>query len=134
MNTTETPRGQRADDARPPAVCHAEMGAAAWRAAVDYQLAATPDHADFYALAGDLVETLRALDTVAGVLASQATSYGASRQVYDDEDANPAHRLRAAVLALAETRHGLARAERAANQFWSAIGHIGTRYQDGDRS
>ena len=134
MNTTETPRGQRADDDRPYAVVRAESGSRAWRAVVEAQTSAAPDHGDFYALAGDLVETLRALDTVAGVLASQATSYGASRQVYDDEDANPAHRLRAAVLALAETRHGLARAERAANQFWSAIGHIGTRYQDGDRS
>jgi hypothetical protein len=139
MNTTGNPRGQRADNDRSHAIQRAESGADAWREALNAHRAANPDHSDFYALAGEMVETLRMLDAVAGVLARHVGGYhaghgdGAGREVYDDEGANPAHRLRAAVLALAETRHGLAGAERAANRFWSAIGHIGVRYQDGGR-
>jgi len=134
MNTNDNPSQHGADDERSAVVPHGEAGARAWREALLAQHAAVPAHGDFYDLAAHMVNTLRALDAVAGVLARQVADYGAGRVVYDDEGANPAHRMRAAVLALAETRHGLARAERAANQFWSAIGHIGTRYQDGDRS
>lgn len=135
MNTYDGPREQRGDDDRPRAVQQAEVGAVAWRAVVHAQQSATPNHADLYALAGDLVDTLRALNVVAGLLARQTAGYATGREVNDDEGANPAHRLRAAVLALAETRHGIALAERGANQFWSAIGHIGTRHTgEGDPS
>lgn len=126
------------DDERSPAVRQADAGAVAWRAVVHAQQSATSDHAELYSLAGHLVGTLAAVESLAGVLARQVAGYAdslpAGRVLYDDEDANPAHRLRAAVLALAEARHGLALAERAANQFWSAVGHIGIHYQDGDRS
>jgi hypothetical protein len=118
-------------DERSEAVQGAEAGAQAWRAVVHAQQSAAPDHADFYALAGHVVETLRALDGLAGVLVRQTAGYGAGREVYDDEGANPAHRLRSAVLALAEARQELATADRAANRFWSAVGHIGTRHQNG---
>lgn len=124
------------DDERPRAVLRAEDGADAWRAAVHAQQNAVADHADFYSIAGDLAATLHALDSLAGVLGRQTCGYAEGREIYDDEGANPAHRIRSAVLALAETRHALAQAERAANRFWSAIGHIGVRHHDdeGDRS
>jgi hypothetical protein len=115
-------------DERSPAVQHAATGAQAWRAAVHAQQATEPVHADFYALAGDLVDTLRSLDALVAVLTRQAGTYGTGREVYDDENANPAHRLRSAVLALVQVRHELSEAERSANRFFSAIGHIGVRY------
>lgn len=118
-------RERRGAHERPHAVQRAEAGTEAWCEAVRAQLAAAPDHADFYALAGEMVQTLRALDSLAGVVVRQVMGYGAGRAIYDDEGNNPAHRLRSAALALAEVRDGLGRAERAANQFWSAIGHIG---------
>jgi hypothetical protein len=123
-----------APDDRPTAVARAGVGAQQWRAVVHAQQTAVAAHADFYALAAELVDTLRSLDALAGLLARQAAGYGAGREIYDDEDADPAHRLRCAVLALAETRYGLAEAERAANRFWSAVGHIGVRYGEGERS
>lgn len=121
-------------DERPPAVQHAATGAQAWRAVVHAQQAAEPGHADFYALAAELVDTLRSLDALVGVLTRQTGTYGIGREVYDDEDANPAHRLRSAVLALIQSRHDLSEAERSANRFFSAIGHIGVRYTgEGER-
>lgn len=122
MNATDNPPPQ---DDRPVAVQRAERGADAWRDVVNAQLGARPAHADWYALAGEMVETLRVLDSLSGMLARQVLDYGTGRAFYDDEGADPAHRLRCAVLALAETRQGLAEAERAANRFWSAIGHVG---------
>lgn len=107
------------------AVTRSASGADTWVAVVRHQQAATPDHSDFYSLAGDMVATLHALDSLAGLLARQAAGYATGQGVYDDEGANPAHRLRSAVLALTEARAGLVVAERAANQYWSAIGHIG---------
>jgi len=117
------------DQGRPAPVVHAETGADEWRSALLAQRTATLDHRDFYALAGELVETLRVFDGLAGVLAGQVAAYGGGRAVYDDEGANPTHRLRSAVLALAEARHHLAAAERAVNRFWSQIGHIGVHVE-----
>lgn len=137
MNPTDTPRGPRAeDDNWSRAVLHAEQGATAWQAAADYQAGATPDHAAFYSLTGDLVDTLRSLNAITWTLAIHTGRYGQGRELYDDEGANPDHRLRAAVLALEETRRRLAQAERAANHYWSAIGHIGIHLHEdeGDRS
>ena len=57
MSTTIT----HEHDERPPAVQQAARGAQAWRAVVHAQQAAEPGHADFYALAGELVDTLRRL-------------------------------------------------------------------------
>jgi hypothetical protein len=137
MNPTDAPRWPcAADDNRSHAVLHAEKGATAWQAAADYQAGAAPDHAAFYALAGDLVDTLRALSAITWTLAIHTGRYDQGREVYDDENANPAHRLRAAVIALEEARRRIAQAERAANHYWSAIGHIGVRHHDdeGERS
>lgn len=146
MNTTHHPRDQRPDDERSPATQCARAGSDTWRQVVHAQRGATPDHGDFYALAGEMVDTLRCLDSLAGLLVGQVAGYraaprgGVGREVYDDEGGNPAHRLRAAVLALIETRDELSQAELAANRFFSAIGHIGVRHpaqgghQSGGRS
>jgi hypothetical protein len=117
-------------DERAVPVRDAETGSRAWRRVVHVQRSSCPDHSDFYALAGEMVDTLRALDSLTGLLARQTADYPAcvtraGGQLYDDENANPVHRLRSAVLALAETRQALSGAERAANRYWSAISHIG---------
>lgn len=111
---------------------HAEKGAQQWRAATVVQRSAEPDHAEFYALAGELVDTLRAIEQLAGVLMRQVNDYGAGRRLYDDQCANPRARLRAAGLRLAELRQHAAAAEQAANEFWSAISHIGLDFSGGD--
>lgn len=108
----------------------AHVGAWAWRRVVHIQRVARPGHGDFAVLAGELADTLRCLDSLVGLLAGQVAAYpetvaSVGGRIYDDEGAVPAHRLRSAVLALAETRHALTTAERAANRFFSAISHIG---------
>jgi hypothetical protein len=111
----------------PTATSFASDGASAWRKAVHAQLAAPPAHGDFYALAADVVDTLRAFDGLLGVLARQVAGYADGRELYDDSGADPSDRLRTAGQHLATVRRHLTEAERAANEFWSAIGHIGER-------
>lgn len=111
------------------AVRFADAGSLAWQRVVHTQRLSHPDHADFYALAGELVDTLRALDALAGLLAGQTADYpgtvtAAGGHVDDDEWAPAGHRIRSAVLALAETRQALSAAERAAGTYWSAISHV----------
>lgn len=107
-----------------PAIAAAEAGSQAWRAVVHAQLAETLDHTDFYGLACEVVDALRSLDALAGVLGRQVAGYGHGRRLRDDDGAAPAERLLVAVARLAEMEQLLAQAERAANQFWSEIGHI----------
>ena len=113
-----------------PAVQHADAAAQAWRAVVRAQQVATPEHADFYGLAGDLVDTFAAVEALARTLASQVEHYPdrlpIGRRVYDDtRTTDPRVRLNEALAAL----HDVARHARGgsewANRFWSAIGHIG---------
>ncbi|MGD9525198.1 hypothetical protein [Pseudonocardia sp.] len=111
----------------PTATSYASEGANAWRKAVHAQLSAPAAHSDFYALAAELVDTLRSLDGLLGVLARQVAGYGEGRELYDDADVNPVERLRDGERHLTVARQRLAEAERAANGFWSAIGHIGER-------
>jgi hypothetical protein len=108
----------------PLAVKAAEAGAGEWRAAVVAQRSATADHADFYGLGCELVATLRALEALTRLLGEQVASYGLGRLLRDDECGDPAVRLADAADELARTRALLALAERTANGFWSAIGHI----------
>lgn len=110
------------------AVDAAEAGTGEWRAAVVAQRSATPDHADFYGIACELVGTLRALEALIRVLSDQVAAYGLGRVLRDDEGGDPAVRLADAADELARTRALLARAEQTANGFWSAIGHIGAEY------
>jgi hypothetical protein len=113
-------------DTRPRAVRSAEAAATAWAETVQHQQQAIPRHADFYALAGELVATLYSLDDLTVVLAAQVGAYGQGRAVYDDTRAvDPAARLAEAVQRLRDVRAALEPAAAEANAFWSAIGHIG---------
>jgi hypothetical protein len=111
-------------DIRPPAVAAAQRGAGAWRDAVHAQLAATPDHGDFFDIACELVQTLRSLESLAGVLGRHVAGYGQGRVLRDDAGEDPANRLAEASHHASNLAKHLAAAERTANQFWSAVGHI----------
>lgn len=129
--------GQGFDD-RPEAVRLADAGTVAWRAVVHAQQSATPDHADFYGLAGSLVDTLAAVAALARLLARQVDGYadsvagtGEGFAVYDDSRSGPApvdprERLAGAVAELEDLAvlAGSAAVGKA-NAFWNAIGHIG---------
>lgn len=111
---------------RSAAVAHAETGAEQGRAAAVEQRTAPLDHADFYALAAEAVQTLRALEGLARVLARQVSEYDKGRLLYDDTGrVGPPERLSAASAALGTLASLLADADRQANVFWSHIGHIG---------
>ena len=110
----------------------AEAGVSGWEDAVRLQRWATPDHADFYALAGEIVATLYALDDLAQVLRRQVAGYGQAQQdrgrrLYDDSygQVDPAVRLADAVDELDGLAAHLPETQGSANRFWSAIGHIG---------
>ncbi|MGI8814873.1 MAG: hypothetical protein ACR2G2_06175 [Pseudonocardia sp.] len=111
-------------DEWPAAVVAAERGAGWWRAAVVEQRSATADHGDFYALAGELVDTVRALESLVEVLGRQVSGYGEGRVLRDDQARDPGARLTVAVALLWQTRESLAAAKQTANRFWSEIGHI----------
>jgi hypothetical protein len=109
----------------------AEWGSAGWEDAVRLQRWATPDHADFYALAGEIVATLSALDDLAQVLHHQVSHYGQGRRLYDDtRQIHPAARLADAAAELDGLREQLQAAQAPANRFWSAIAHIGVEPAD----
>jgi hypothetical protein len=98
---------------------------------VHAQQSATRDHADFYALAAELVDTLSSIGSLAGLLARQVEGY-AERQpvgerVYDDSrTVDPVARLAAAAQWLRALSDVLDDdASRYVNLFWDAIGHIG---------
>ena len=109
----------------------AEAGTSGWEDAVRLQRWAAPDHADFYVLAGEIVSTLYALEDLARVLARQVVGYADTqaqrrRVVYDDtREKDPRRRLVEAASELDVLVDHVWRAERAANAFWSEIGHIG---------
>ena len=113
-------------DTRPRAVRSAAAAATAWAETVQHQQLATPRHADFYAVAGEMVATLYALDDLTVVLAAQVGAYGEGRAVYDDtRTVDPTTRLAEAVQRLRGMRAALGPAATEANAFWSEIGHIG---------
>lgn len=111
----------------PPALIAAEAGAEHWRAAAIEQRRAPLDHADFYVLAGEIVQALRALEELARLLADQVPAYRVGRRLYDDEGRRPADRLSEATAELLRLRGHVEAAERAANAFWSEIGHVGVK-------
>lgn len=114
------------DDDRAPAVARAEQATDGWEDVAHLQRWAGPDHADFYALAGELVRTLHAIEDLTQVLAAQVARYATGRTLYDDtRSVDPATRLADAVEQLRAARAGVAAAESRFNEFWSTIGHIG---------
>jgi hypothetical protein len=136
MNTTSNSThastgGNDRDGRQDTAARHAETGTGAWEDAVRLQRWASPDHADFYALAGAIVATLQALDDLAQVLHRQVTGYGRGRRPYDDtHQIEPAARLADAAAELAGLVGHLQGVRAPANRFWSAIGHIGVEPPD----
>jgi hypothetical protein len=113
-------------DEYPRALRSAEAAATAWKQAVEHQQDATPQHADFYALAGEMVATLYALDDLTVVLARQVGDYGQGRALYDDtRTVDPAERLTEAVAALRAVHTALGAVTPVVHALWNAIGHIG---------
>lgn len=112
-------------DEQPVTVARAEQGAEAWHDVARLQQATEPDHSSFYALAGEIVPTLYSLQDLANVLRRQVAGYGEGRSLYDDAGREPAVRLAEAVEHLALLRDALGAAQRHANDYWSAIGHVG---------
>lgn len=109
----------------PTPVDLADTATQAWRAAAALQSAAAPEHGDFYALAGELVGTLRALGQLVDTLHGQVARYGEGRVLRDDEGMRADLRLMLAAGALLRARGDLWRSADGLNDFWSAIGHIG---------
>lgn len=108
------------------ATASAARAAEEWRTAVLRQRWATPDHSDFYAFGGELVDGLMAVQNLANVLRGQVAGYADGRRLYDDTyEIEPALRLAEAADDLAQLGAALGTAIRAANRFWSSIGHIG---------
>lgn len=118
------------------AVRRAEDGSAAWRSVVHALQANPADHTDLYSLAGELVDTLATVSSLARLLARQVGRYpaavaAAGALLYDDSrdtqtPVAPGERLAAAVIELERMAAAASTATGAANGFWSAIGHIGT--------
>ncbi len=126
-------RASRVSDARlsERVTTQAAAGSRAWQAAVGGQrVLRLPDHEGFYALAGEVVATLRRLDELCGLLARQVAGYGDTARAVggvlrDDEPGHdPGERVAIASSWAAQTAHLIAAAERAAGRFWSEIGHI----------
>ena len=117
------------EDERSVAVTHATSGSDAWQFASVAQRHSAPDHGDFYGLAGEVVDTLHALAALCAVLRVQVAGYGAGRLLRDDERGHdPALRLVEASGAAEQLQNDLDIAERTANRFWSAVGHIALEY------
>jgi hypothetical protein len=110
-----------------PAVDAAQRASEAWGEAVRLQRWADhPRHAEFYALAGEMVDTMRELSDLVSILRAQVREYGTTEGIYDDtRTVEPSTRLAYADDALDTLGHALTMADRAGNEFWSAIGHIG---------
>ncbi len=105
----------------PTRAAQRRSGVHAWAETVEHQQDAARRHADFYALAGELVATLYALNDLTVVLAAQVGGYGQGRVLYDDtRTVDPAARLADAVQCLRDVRAALGPATAAANAFWSA--------------
>jgi hypothetical protein len=124
MNSTDENTSR--DTGQETAAGRAEAGTGGWEDAVRLQRWATPDHVAFYALGGEVVSTLYALDDLAQVLVRQVAGYGQGRRLYDDtRQVDPQSRLADAVGELAVLAGQLGDAARTANRFFSAVGHIG---------
>ena len=108
----------------------AEAGTAAWEDAVRLQRRATPDHADFYALAGELVRRC-ALDDLTRCCAGRSpatprpSGTGAARST--TTPARSTRRCGCPAVEASWTASAPPGRRARANPFWSAIGHIGTR-------
>ncbi len=129
MNTTSN--NTSCETGPDTAVDRAERGTSGWEDAVRLQRWATPNHPDFYALAGEMVATLGALDDLAQVLRRQVGDYARGHRLYDDtREVDPEERLADATAQLTELSTYLQTAQLPANSFWSTVGHIGVEFPD----
>jgi hypothetical protein len=106
------------------ALAAAERGTKAWRTVVATQGTAIPDEPDFQPLTNEIVETLRALQLVAGQLLRQVHGYGITVRVLDDEDSDPAKRLVAVAAQLSDLHCALVRADRMASGVCAEVEHL----------
>jgi hypothetical protein len=104
------------------ALAAAGRGTRAWRSVAMTQAGAAEP--DFHELAGELLDTVRALELVAAVLLRQVHGYGDGLVFCDDEGQDPTDRLIAVAASLADLHCALGRADRAASGLWSQVGHI----------
>jgi hypothetical protein len=88
------------------------------------QGATAPEQTGFHAVAGELADTVRALELVAGVLLRHVHSHGNELLLGDDECLDPTDRLIAVAACLADLHCALGRADRAASAVWSQVEHI----------
>lgn len=107
----------------------AERARDLWEEAVRIERTADPDHGEWYAIARDMVGTLWALQSMAGLLKGRVAKYDHDRIVRDDAGVDPAARLAECRALLVELEATLTSAEASANGFWSAIGHVGVEVQ-----
>jgi hypothetical protein len=124
---------------RARAVARAVAATSAWQDAERAQRRAVVLHEDVYALAGEIVGSLYAVQGLVVVLRGQMAGYADTTRgaVYDDSrydrrPVSPQARLRDAARELAATGGALGEASTSMNAAWSAVGHIGVDL-DGDR-
>lgn len=96
-----------------------------WEEAVRIERTADPEHGTWYAIAGEMVGTLQALQSMTTLIANRLASYDEGRTVLDDEGRDPAARLDECNAQLTELEAILLSADSAANAFWSSVGHVG---------
>lgn len=102
----------------------ADAGTTAWRQVASRLRAADADHGDWYAVAGEMVATVRALEDVAAAVIGQVICYGHDHELRDDEGRDPHERLADVVRGLRRFAEQLCDSEFDLHQAWSASGHI----------
>lgn len=107
----------------------AERARDMWEEAVRIERTADPEHEEWYRIAGEMVGTLRALQSMASLLGDRVSAYDQNRIVRDDAGVDPAVRLDECHSLLVELETVLGSAESSANGFWSSVGHIGVEVQ-----
>lgn len=96
-----------------------------WEEAVRIERTADPEHGAWYTIAGEMVGTLRALQSMTTLIADRLASYDEDRILRDDEGHEPAARLDECNARLTELEAILGSADSAADAFWSSVGHVG---------
>lgn len=107
----------------------AERARDLWEEAVRIERTADPEHGAWYRIAGEMVGTLRALQSMASLLGDRVARYDEDQVLRDDEGHDPAARLLECNNLLLELEAVLVSADSAANAFWSSVGHIGVEVQ-----
>lgn len=115
---------------RSTAVRRAGAGVEAWRAALDAQQSAAPNHSDLYGLTREVTPTLAVIGQLMRVMSQQAAGYVDSLpigvSVYEDERTDdPRELLAKAASVLDDIASKVVWAAIQMNLWWSLIGRIG---------